>query len=80
MSPSNIFSQPSPRQPLGVWFGLAVAILAAVVLLSNFVDALHVSIARGEAMRAAHRTVPATDFDADKQVLAVLSPSQSANR
>lgn len=80
MTASKMFAPPPTRQPVAVWIGLVLALLAAAVLLSNFVDALHVSMARGEAMRAAHQAAAPTDLGAGKQVLAVLTPPLSPNR
>ena len=80
MTASSMFTQPPTRQPVAMWIGMVLAMLAAAVLLSCFVDALHVSMARGEAMRAAHRLLPPSDLDADKQVLAGLAPLQKASR
>ncbi len=51
-----------PPRPLGSrWHAVAlasIAALAACILLSFFVDALHLSIARGEALRLALDMAP----------------------
>lgn len=59
---------------------LVMAVLVGAVMLSNFIDALHLSMARGEAMRTAHRVVPPTHFDAGKPILIALAPLQRTNR
>lgn len=47
----------SPSQPpllaIAPWIGATAALLVALVLLVQFIDTLHLSIARGEALRAA---------------------------
>ncbi len=80
MTASRMFARPPSRQPAAMWMGLIMAVLAATALLSNFVDALHVSMARGEALRAAHRLTPSTLLDTDKPSLVVLAPMQRGVR
>ena len=80
MTASRMFTQPPTRQPLAIWIGLIMAVLAATALLSNFVDALHVSMARGEALRAAHRLTPSMLVDGDKPTLVALAPRQKMSR
>ncbi len=43
---------PSFLHTIAPWIGATAALLIAVVLLARFVDVLHLSIARGEALRA----------------------------
>lgn len=47
-------------QSIAPWIGATAALLVALVLLVQFIDTLHLSIARGEALRA---TLAATPSD-----------------
>ncbi len=80
MTACRIFAPPPARQPAAIWLVLAIAVLAAAALLANFVDALHVSMERGETMRAAHRVVPPMHFDSGTPILVALAPLQRAKR
>lgn len=80
MTSFRLIAPPKDRGPVMVFVVAIVAALAGAVVLTHFVDALHVSIARGEAMRAAHRVVPATDFRSGEQVMASLAPQQGMSR
>jgi hypothetical protein len=51
--PANRLSRPQAWRTIAPWISASVAALTAAVLLSQFIDTLHVSIQRGEALRAA---------------------------
>ncbi len=80
MTGFRLIAPPKDRGPVVVFVLSIIAALAAAVILTNFVDALHVSIARGEAMRAAHRVATAVNFDAGKPILMAMAPAQKADR
>ncbi len=52
-------SWPQALRTIAPWISATVAVLAAAVLLSQFIDTLHLSIERGEALRRA-QAAPAT--------------------
>lgn len=80
MTGFRLIAPPPDRGPLLTFVVTIVAALIGAVILVNFIDALNMSIARGEAMRAAHRVVPPTHFNADKPVLMAQAPQRSVNR
>jgi hypothetical protein len=47
------------------WIGATMALLIATVILSNFIDTLHVSIQRGQDLRAGIYTSATDDRNAD---------------
>lgn len=80
MTGFRLIAPPKDRGPVVTFILSIVAALAAAMILTNFVDALHVSMARGEAMRAAHRVVTAVQFDAGKPILMAMAPAQKGLR
>jgi hypothetical protein len=59
---------------------VAAAPLIAAVMLSNFVDALHLSMARGEALRAMQQVSPPVHVDAGMPVLIAELPRRGVDR
>lgn len=58
MTPSRLFA-PAPPRTAAPWptvAALVVACLVGAVMLTHFIDALHLSMARGAAFRAAQHT------------------------
>ena len=43
---------PDALQSIAPWIAATAALLVAIVILSQFIDTLHVSIQRGEALRS----------------------------
>lgn len=63
MTPSQLFAPPPPRTN-GRWLALVGMIIAAVIgtlLMSFFIDAVHLSMARGEALRVTQGMVDMSD-------------------
>ena len=63
MTPSRLFA-PRPQQTNIPWLALVSLIIAAVLgtmLMSHFIDTLHLSMARGEALRVTQRKVEMPD-------------------
>lgn len=80
MTGFRLIAPPQTRRPVGTLVALVMASLAATIMLSNFIDALHLSMARGESLRAAHRMAPPTRADAGEPILVALAPLQRAKR
>ncbi|MEO8545034.1 MAG: hypothetical protein ABI434_15715 [Burkholderiaceae bacterium] len=81
MHPSELFAPPR-RQP-SRWPAVAIGIIASVaafVMLSLFVDALHQSIARGEALRASLEAGTSTSSNVSKTPSAEPENLQLAHR
>lgn len=73
----------APPQNHGRLLTLVVVVMAALagaLTLSSFIDALHLSMARGDAMRAAHRVVAPAHFDAGKPISIAMAPVHKPNR
>ena len=70
MTPSRLFAPPPPRITLP-WLAMAGLVIAAVLgsmLMSHFIDALHLQMARGEALRVTQRMAGVPDFAAGKNM------------
>ena len=82
MLPSELFA-PAPRHS-SHWVTVVVAVIAAVaafVTLSFFIDALHLSMARGEALRLSRgMDVPAATSSTDQNPPAAPAQLQMARR
>jgi hypothetical protein len=50
---------------IGPWIGATAALLVAAILLLRFIDTLHVSIQRGQDLRAGIHTSATDDRNAD---------------
>ncbi len=69
MTPSSLFAPPPPRNGLP-WMTVLVLTVSLVLggaMMDRFVDALHLSMTRGEALRAMHRMPVATEAAPDRQ-------------
>ena len=80
MTGFKLIAPPKNHGSLPMLVVLVMAALVGTIVLSNFIDALHLSMARGEDMRAAHRVVPPAHFDAGTSILISMAPAQKANR
>lgn|GEM_PF-2405206 len=61
-------TNPDPSETLRAvapWIGATMALLIAVVILSNFIDTLHVSIQRGQDLRAGVHASATADRNTD---------------
>lgn len=68
MTPSELFAPPAARTipPWLTWGGVAVACVVGAITMSNFIDTLHLSMARGEALRVTQRLAGLTSAKADR--------------
>lgn len=80
MTGFKLTAPPADRRPVITFVVSIVAALLGAVILANFVDALYVSIARGEAMRTAHRMEAPTNFQTDKQAVIAQASQRSVTR
>jgi hypothetical protein len=63
--PAIRFQWQHSLRSIAPWIGATAALLVALVLMVQFIDTLHLSIARGEALRATlAATATATPSDA----------------
>jgi len=70
MTPSRLFAPPPPRTDVP-WLALVCLTIAAVVgtmLMSHFIDALHLQMARGEALRVTQRMAGVPDSAAGQNM------------
>ncbi len=56
---------PAGLRAIAPWIGATVALLIAVVILSRFIDTLHVSIQHGQDLRAGIHATATTDSNTD---------------
>ncbi|MCB2002937.1 MAG: hypothetical protein R3E92_19515 [Burkholderiaceae bacterium] len=55
---------PQALRTIAPWISATIAVLAAAVLLSQFIDTLHLSIERGQALRKAQAAPAAVEAPA----------------
>ena len=68
MTPSRLFAPPAARTspPWLTWVGVAIACLIGAVTMSNFIDTLHLSMARGAALRVTQRLAGLANAEVDR--------------
>ena len=78
-------SAPRPYLPdallsIAPWIAATAALLIAVVTLSQFIDTLHVSIRRGEALRSTFQVQSSHPPDAVVYLADSGKPTQAGNK
>lgn len=72
-------TKPYPSKTVRVmarWIGVAAALLVAAIILLRFIDTLHVSIQRGQDLRAGVYTSATTDHNADIRLADASAPQR----